>query len=290
MTTHQPGILAPVPAQARYLTFVLATADADPRPALAALSSLVDGEATVAGLGASLLRALGHELPGLVDFPACSGAGIDIPATPAALWLWLRGEDRGELLQRARALEAALAPAFTLLECVDAFRHDTGRDITGYEDGTENPKDDDAIAAALTADGGSFVAVQRWQHDLKAFDAMAPIEQDHAIGRRRSDNEELEDAPAAAHVKRTAQESFSPEAFVLRRSMPWVEAQAAGLYFVAFGHSLDAFTAQMRRMSGLEDGITDALFRFTRPLTGAFYWCPPLAHGRLDLAGVLQAP
>jgi putative iron-dependent peroxidase len=32
----------------------------------------------------------------------------------------------------------------------------------------------------------------------------------------------------------------------------------------------------------LSDCITDALFRFTRPVTGAYFWCPPMANGRLD--------
>ena len=36
-------------------------------------------------------------------------------------------------------------------------------------------------------------------------------------------------------------------------------------------------------MMGLEDGVTDALFRFTRPVTGAYYWCPPVKGLRLDL-------
>ena len=36
-------------------------------------------------------------------------------------------------------------------------------------------------------------------------------------------------------------------------------------------------------MTGAEDGIVDGLFRFTRPMTGGFYWCPPVADGRLDL-------
>lgn len=112
---------------------------------------------------------------------------------------------------------------------------------------------------------------------------MQPEERDHCIGRRRSDNEELDDAPESAHVKRTAQESFDPEAFVVRRSMPWADASAAGLMFVAFGHSLDAFEAQMRRMVGLDDGIVDALFRFTRPLSGAYFWCPPVKGGKLQL-------
>jgi putative iron-dependent peroxidase len=84
-------------------------------------------------------------------------------------------------------------------------------------------------------------------------------------------------------VKRTAQETFDPEAFVLRRSMPWAEGARAGLVFVAFGRSFDAFEAQLNRMMGLEDGVTDALFRFTRPVTGAYYWCPPAKGARLDL-------
>jgi putative iron-dependent peroxidase len=144
-------------------------------------------------------------------------------------------------------------------------------------------------AAALVQHGGpgiegsSFVAVQQWLHDLDAFDAMAPAEQDASIGRRRADNEELADAPRSAHVRRTAQESFEPEAFVLRRSMPWAMAARAGLVFVAFGKSFDAFEAQLRRMIGLEDGITDALFRFSKPLNTAYFWCPPMRGGHLDL-------
>jgi len=55
---------------------------------------------------------------------------------------------------------------------------------------------------------------------------------------------------------------------------------------VAFGHSLDAFEAQLRRMVGLDDGITDALFRFSRPVTGSYFWCPPVRDGRLDLSAI----
>ena len=108
--------------------------------------------------------------------------------------------------------------------------------------------------------------------------------QDHTIGRRRSDNEELDDAPPSAHVKRTAQESFDPEAFVLRRSMPWAAGNDGGLVFVAFGASFAAFEAQLKRMTGREDGITDALFTFTQPLDGAYFWCPALKDGQLDLS------
>lgn len=282
MPTPQPGILQPLPPLSRYLVFALEP-DTDVAAGLKTLVELVDGDATVAGIGEAPLSAIGRSAAGLRPFPPLAGPGVSIPSTPAALWLWLRGDDRGELLLRSRHIEQALAPAFHLVETWDGFKHGSGRDLSGYEDGTENPEGEEAVAAAIAADGASLVAVQRWEHNFSRFEAMQPEERDHCIGRRRSDNEELDDAPESAHVKRTAQESFDPEAFVVRRSMPWADASAAGLMFVAFGHSLDAFEAQMRRMVGLDDGIVDALFRFTRPLSGAYFWCPPVKGGKLQL-------
>jgi putative iron-dependent peroxidase len=142
------------------------------------------------------------------------------------------------------------------------------------------------VAAAIAADGSSFVAVQQWVHDLRSFSALPEVEQDHIIGRRKSDNQEIEDAPESAHVKRAEQESFTPEAIVLRRSMPFAQTYGEGLMFVAFGKTFDAFEVQLRRMAGLEDGIVDALFRFSRPVNGAYYWCPPVRNNRLDLESI----
>ena len=295
MTHAQPGILAPVPPFARYL-FLVAIPESDIRAELLALKALADGDQTVIGLGRSLVLALGHEIDGLASFPHHAGARVEVAATPVALWCWLRGDDRGVLVHRSRMIEKALSGAFRVCQVIDAFRYGSGRDLTGYEDGTENPRDDAAIDAAIVRgqgagfDGGSFVAVQQWLHDFDSFESMTADEQDRAIGRRRSDNHELEDAPPSAHVKRTAQESFEPEAFVLRRSMPWADEHSAGLVFVAFGKSFSAFDAQLRRMVGGEDGVTDALFKFTRPVSGAYFWCPPIKDGQLDLSilGILQ--
>lgn len=285
MGTPQPGILAAVPPAARYLSF-RAKPGAPIAEALARVAALADGERIVLGIGALTVAALGKSVPGLREASATVGRGVAFPSTPLGLWLWLRGEDRGELLMRGRRLSQAISDAFALESVTDAFFHDTGRDLTGYEDGTENPKDDKALVAAISADGSSFVAVQLWRHDLAQFDAMSAEDRDHSVGRRREDNEELADAPASAHVKRTAQESFDPTAFLLRRSMPWTDGLSEGLMFVAFGRSFDAFEAQAQRMLGLEDGIIDGLFQFTRPLTSSYFWCPPVRGAHVDLSAL----
>jgi porphyrinogen peroxidase len=291
MITAQPGILAPVPGFSRYLEFV-AVPDEDPFPVLRQLASRQFDQEVVFGLGSGFLQGLGQTVGGLRSFPGFSGPGCEIPSTQGDIWCWVRGDDRGRIVHVGRSLMRALRPAFRCERVLDGFKYERGLDLTGYEDGTENPEGEAAIEAAVVGgkgsglDGSSFVAVQQWVHDLDYFERMALGERDNIIGRRISDNEELDDAPVSAHVKRTAQESFDPEAFVLRRSMPWADADGEGLVFVAFGKSFDAFEALLRRMTGQEDGILDGLFRFTRPISGSYFWCPPVLNGRLDLSTV----
>lgn len=293
----QPGILDPIPPVARFVLFDLAGPGVDAaavKQALTRLTPLVNGSDVVVGIGPSLVQALGAEIPNLHEFPDFSRGDVLVPATPGTLWCWLRGCDLGDLLHVTRKVQKALAPAFVVRDAVDGFRHaykegGHGHDLTGFEDGTENPVGDAALEAAFAhglgagVDGSSYVAVQQWRHDLDAFEALGDREKDDHFGRRLSDNEELEDAPETAHVKRTAQESFEPPAFVLRRSMPWMAGMQAGLMFVAFGKSHQAFEQQMRRMAGHDDGIVDAMFSISSPVNGAYFWCPPMREGRLDL-------
>lgn len=291
MNNYQSGILDDVPPLARYLTFTLEDIDSA-AAALGDLRDIVHTESTIIGFGLSLVDALGNSINGLRTFPAWSGSGLDIPATQSSLWCWLKGDDRGELLHRSRHIEKSLSSAFSLESSIDAFRYGSGQDLTGYIDGTENPTDEDAMSAGIVRgqgagmDGSSFVAVQQWLHNLDSFDDMTITEQDNSIGRRIADNEEIDDAPESAHVKRTAQEDFEPEAFVVRRSMPWSDDEYAGLVFVAFGNSFDAFEALLNRMLGKDDGVFDALFNFTSPITGSYFWCPPATDGRLDLTAL----
>jgi putative iron-dependent peroxidase len=277
----QPQILASLPLAAKSLTFQLAPGSdfASALQRLGAGFSLREG---VVGLGTPLLAALGREVVGLRTFPSLAGPGCVVPATQRALWVWLQGAPT-QLFDSTERVKALLGNAFVLDDALDLFTYAGGRDLTGYEDGTENPKGDEAMAAAIQPDGSSFVAVQRWVHDLARFRAFGSKKQDDTIGRRRETNEEFAEAPENAHVKRAARESFEPPLFNHRRSMPWARPHEQGLEFIAFCESLDRYERVLRRMAGLEDGVVDALFSFSRPVTGGYFWCPPAEGDRLDL-------
>jgi putative iron-dependent peroxidase len=284
----QTAIFEPVPPVGAALVFDL-DPGADPAPGLRAIAEEPAAGGCVIGIGEPLCRALRGNVAGLRGFPALSGVGVAFPSTQGALWVYLLGAERGEVLDRAMAIQRKLGDGWRLLEEVDAFRYRGGRDLTGYEDGTENPKGDAAVEAAVIADGapgvkgGSFVAVQRYVHDLARFNGFDVDARDAIIGRHHDTNEEISDAVATAHVKRSAQESFDPPAFMLRRSMPWGDVREHGLYFVAYVEALDRFERVLRRMAGLDDGEVDGLLRITRAISGGYYFCPPLAGKTLDL-------
>jgi putative iron-dependent peroxidase len=282
----QPSILADRPAVGRTLTFRIAPRS-DVKRALAKLRDAYSPDCGVIGIGEPLVLALGQRIDGLRTFPAMSGPACSVPSTQEALCFLLRGSDRGVVFDFTQQLREILDDAFLLVDSNDTFMYHGGRDLTRFEDGTENPKGDDAIEAAIREDGTSFLVVQRWVHDLARFRGYDEEEREMLIGRRAASNEEIEDAPESAHVKRTAQESFDPPAFMVRRSLPWANATMEGLEFIAHVESLDRFEVQMRRMVGHDDGIVDGLFSFSRPVTGGYYWCPPVKDGRIDLSALI---
>lgn len=287
---YQPAVLAPVPAAGRYLTFRLDPSE-DFRPALLKLRDTPATPGRVVGIGLPLALALGAEIPGLRAFTGLVGPGITFPSTQGALWVFCGGEDRSALLDEARAIRSVLE-GFVLEDEVESFTYRGGRDLTGYLDGTENPIEAAAVDAAIVdglgpgLDGGTFAACQRWVHDLARFESLPRSAQDATMGRRRDTNEEMADAPPSAHVRRTAQEGFSPPAFLVRRSMPWGGVEAHGLYFVAYTRQLERVERILSRMAGRDDGVVDALMGYSRAVTGGWYWCPPLRGGHLDLSAL----
>ncbi len=284
----QPAILEDLPPLGRFLTFDLRPG-IDPRPALLRWRDSIAPARTVLGLGQPLAAAMEANVPGLRAFPGIAGRGLTFPSTQGALWTFLAGSDPTELFDRVTTIRSVLGDGFALREEVATFKYRGGRDLTGFVDGTENPKGDKAVAAAVVSgrgdglDGSSFVGVQKYIHDLAAFGKQPTEVRDQTIGRHEETDEEMPDAPVSAHVKRTAQESFDPPAFILRRSLPFGDSTERGLYFCAYVESLDRYERLLKRMAGLEDGVVDALLSYTRAVTGAFYWCPPMRGGKVDL-------
>jgi putative iron-dependent peroxidase len=284
----QPYILSKPFQCGLSLSFALAPT-ADLAKALTRLARDFDPRWGMVGLGEPLVRKLGKPVPGLRIFPAMSASGVGVPSTQQPLWMMLTASTQGAIFDVLTRVDRLASPDFVLVDSMPTFIYGTGRDLTGFEDGTENPTGRKAAAAAIVAKGegmkgSSFVAVQRWLHDLHHFGTLSPARRDALIGRRHGTNEEIESAPRSSHVKRSTQEDFDPPAFMVRRSMPFVAGKQNGLEFISYVARLDTFEIIMRRMAGLDrDGISDALFTFSRPVTGGYYWCPPLRSRRLDL-------
>ncbi len=281
----QPAVLAERPPVGRTLLFRIAP-KSDVPSALKRLRKGLSLDCGTVGIGEPLVLALGKSIDGLRTFPAMSGPACSVPSTQEALCFLLHGADRGIVFDLTQTIRELLGDAFVLVDSNDTFTYHGGRDLTRFEDGTENPKGEDAAEAALREDGSSFLVVQRWAHDLARFRGLDEQDRELLIGRRAESNEEIEDAPPSAHIKRTEQESFEPPLFMLRKSMPWASAMQEGLEFIAQVASLDVFETMMRRMVGHEDGIVDGLFTFSRPVTGGYYWCPPVESDRLDLSAL----
>jgi putative iron-dependent peroxidase len=108
-----------------------------------------------------------------------------------------------------------------------------------------------------------------------------------AVLARASFRTRVSGGPPRAHVRRTAQESFDPPTFLLRRSMPWGGLGAHGLLFFAYATEVAAFDRMMSRMLGEEDGVVDAIFDFSSVLGGGHYWVPAAGPGGALQLGAL---
>jgi putative iron-dependent peroxidase len=113
--------------------------------------------------------------------------------------------------------------------------------------------------------------VQKWVHDASAWEALPVARQEAVMGRTKPESTELEDRPTDSHVARTDQERFGE---VFRRNMPYGTVTDHGTMFVGFSATQSRLTAMLESMAGKADGVRDALTRYTRPITGAFYFVP----------------
>ncbi len=286
----QPGVPRAHEAAGLSMEFDLA---GEPAAARRALAGLAPG-GSVVGLGAPLVAAMGGHVAGLESFAAI-GTGPVFPGTQRACWTFVSAADPSAAFDEARRLAGALAPALSMVESTILFRYRNDRELLGYRDGLANPPaGPEALAAAIVAEGpvagGSFAVTQRYLYAPGAFHRLPPAGRDAVIGRDNATDEELDDAPDTAHVKRTEQEHFAPGGTMLRHSMPWGDARRHGLQFIGFSAQPNLARRMLERMAGLEDGIVDALLDHVVAETGGYYFCPPLLDGKLDLSGLGLPP
>ena len=91
------------------------------------------------------------------------------------------------------------------------------------------------------------------------------------MGRRKLGSVELDDKPADSHVASTDQDTFGK---IFRRNMPYGTVTDHGTMFVGFCADKRPLQAMLESMAGAPRDPPDALTKYTRPLTGAYYFVP----------------
>jgi len=286
--TPQPGIFALGSPSHYHLEFDCHSDD--PAALGEAVAALREPAVTAGGVnlvvafGSALWRQLApDDAPAtLRDFIPFEGTRA-VPATQHDVYVWAHGSSYSFTFDTARAVSAALAPVATLAAEQPSFVYQDSRDLTGFIDGTENPPVHEAPAVAVVPEGpgagGSFVFLQRWVHDLRAFHAQTLEEQEQTIGRTKFDSVELDDdvKPPTAHIARVVIEEDGQELEIFRRSTAYGTVREHGLQFIAFTKDLTIVDKMLARMFGTAgDGLHDHLTDFTRPVTGAYYFAPSI--------------
>jgi putative iron-dependent peroxidase len=292
MTMHvaQSGIFALGTGSHSYLEFDL-HAQGDPLTLVQLMASLGEPRMTTGGVNLVVgfrpslwKRVAPEEAPvGVTDFEK-DVRGVDGYTMPAAqhdLWVWVAGHAYHTVFDVTREAIATLAPVAQLSTEVAGWTYKESRDLTGFIDGTENPSLSEAPEVVLIPDGsvgagGSVVLVQQWLHDVAAFEAIAVEEQERVIGRTKQTSTELaeEVRGSASHVSRTTIEERGVEQHIFRRNTPFGIATTHGTMFIGFSCDQQRLSRMLARMAGAEDGIRDALTRYTTAVSGAYYFVP----------------
>jgi len=204
--------------------------------------------------------------------------GFAMPATQHDGVLWISGSAYDVVFDVARMAIASLSGVAEIAAETSTwpYRHDL--DLTGFIDGTENPTLFEAPGVVLVADGqpgagGTVLLLQKWSHEASEWESLPVERQESVIGRRKSDSVELEDKPSDSHVASTDQDRFGK---IFRRNMPYGTVTDHGTMFVGFCAEQRPLATMLESMAGISSDSRDALTFFTRPLTGAYYFCPSI--------------
>jgi putative iron-dependent peroxidase len=208
-------------------------------------------------------------------------------STPGDILFHIRAARMDLCFELATQFVARLGGAVSPVDEVHGFQYFDDRDLIGFVDGTENPTDQAAVDAAIVGEedpkfaGGSYVIVQKYLHDMPAWNALSTEAQERIIGRTKLSDIELDDAvkPTSAHNALTTIEENGKEIKIVRDNMPFGDASHAeyGTYFIGYARSPRPTEQMLQNMFvGHPPGNYDRLLDFSRAVTGNLFFVPSL--------------
>lgn len=247
------------------------------------------GLTCVTGIGAVLWDRLagGRRPAGLHPFRELVGQRHTAVATPGDLLFHIRAHRFDLCFELAQRLTERLRGTVEVVDEVHGFRSFDERDVLGFVDGTENPEGAAAAGAVLIGDedpafaGGAYVVVQKYVHDLQAWDALSTEEQELIIGRTKLSDLELPDdvKPPDSHLALNVITGHDgEERQIMRFNMPFgrVSASEFGTYYIAYARTSELIEQMLRNMFiGDPPGNTDRILEFSTAITGGLFFVPP---------------
>lgn len=244
------------------------------------------GATCVMGIGydAWLRLGLPEPLPKeLQNFAPIVGGKHVAVATRGDLHFHLKGSSSSICFDMAAMLAQILDPIAVSVEEVHGFRYWDGRSILGFVDGTENPKGQaDRAFFGLIGDndpayrGGSYLFVQKYIHDLKAFKSLPVEEQEKVFGRSKENDIEMTDEvkPSNSHIALT---NIGDDLKIIRDNLPFgnMSTNEMGTYFIAYMNTFSTVKKMLDNMFiGVPEGNYDRLLDFSAPKTGTLFFVP----------------
>jgi len=245
------------------------------------------GLTCVAGFGSEAWDKLfGPPRPAeLHPFREIRSGGRHAVSTQGDILFHIRAKRMDLCFELATHIMESIGDVVSVADEVHGFRYFDDRDVMGFVDGTENPRGDAAREAAIIASedpayaGGSYVIVQKYLHDLKAWNALPVEMQERIIGRRKLSDIELSDAakPSYAHNALTNIEENGRQLQILRDNMPFGRPGHGefGTYFIGYCRTPRVTEKMLENMFiGNPPGNYDRLLDFSRPATGSLFFVP----------------
>lgn len=208
-------------------------------------------------------------------------------ATPADVLFHIRAREMDLCFELVAQILERIGGSLSSVDETHGFRYFDDRDLLGFVDGTENPRGDAALHAALVGEedprfvGGSYVIIQKYLHDLDAWNSLPVEEQERIVGRTKLDDVELADdvKPSSAHNALTTIEVDGEEVKILRDNMPFgaVGSREFGTYFIGYARDPGTIEEMLQNMFvGRPEGNYDRILDFSTALTGSLFFVPSL--------------